>query len=140
MVMIEKELLIEFGGFDEDFIVCEDFDLWLRLLINHEIGFISDELIYKYGGHEDQLSAKFKAMDEYRIMTYEKLVMLKTLNNERKNEIKKIAFKKCDILIMGYSKHGHNEKADKVKLKKEWFLKHLGSSLEPIMFAQVRRS
>ena len=68
-----------------------------RLLINHEIGFISDELIYKYGGHEDQLSAKFKAVDEYRIMTYEKLVMLRTLSDERKNEIKKIAFKRSAI-------------------------------------------
>lgn len=124
-VMIEKKLLVETGGFDERFTVCEDFDLWLRLLINHEVGFISDELIFKYGGHEDQLSAKFKAMDEYRIMTYEKLVLTKLLTEERLNELKEIALKKCDILIAGYTKHGHSAKADQIKIKKEWFLQNI---------------
>ncbi len=126
-VMMEKKLFIESGGFDEGFIVCEDFDLWLRLLINHEIGFISDELICKYGGHEDQLSAKFKAMDEYRIMAYEKLVQMKQLGPTRLNELKKVALRKCDILIVGYTKHGHIEKADNIKMKKDWFLKNLSS-------------
>lgn len=126
-VMMEKNLFIESGGFDERFIVCEDFDLWLRLLINHEIGFISDELIYKYGGHEDQLSAKFKAMDEYRIMAYEKLVRTKQIGQDRVNELREVALKKCDILIAGYTKHGHFEKAKNIKMKKEWFLKYLSS-------------
>ena len=73
-VLMEKSILEEFNGFDESFTVCEDFDLWLRILTLYEIDFVSEEVIYKYGGHEDQLSAKYKAMDEFRLKTYKKLV------------------------------------------------------------------
>ena len=124
-VMLEKSLLEEFGGFDENFIVCEDFDLWLRILSKYEIEFISNELIQKYGGHDDQLSAKYKAMDEYRIITYEKLITSKYLNNERRQSLAEIADKKCEILINGYTKHGHLEKSIVIESKRKWFKRQL---------------
>ena len=114
-VVLEKKLLEEFNGFDESFTVCEDFDLWLRILEKYPIGFVKDEVIIKYGGHDDQLSAKFKAMDIFRIKTYQKLLEKKSLSVERKQEVLVIAQKKCEILITGYEKHGHHEKATEVK-------------------------
>ena len=62
-VMIERKLYEEMGGFDEEFTVCEDYDLWLKITSLYEVGFVSDPIIYKYGGHEDQLSHKYFAMD-----------------------------------------------------------------------------
>jgi glycosyltransferase involved in cell wall biosynthesis len=124
-VMLERSLLEEFGGFDESFVVCEDFDLWLRILSQYEIEFISNELIQKYGGHDDQLSAKYKAMDEYRIITYEKLITSKYLNNERRQSLAEIADKKCEILINGYTKHGRLEKAIVIESKRKWFKRQL---------------
>ena len=65
--MIHRDLFDELGDFREDFVVCEDYDLWLRFLNKYDIGFCEEVLITKYGGHEDQLSKKFKAMDYYRV-------------------------------------------------------------------------
>lgn len=124
-VVLEKKLFWDFNGFDEKFIVCEDFDLWLRILSKHEIGFVQDEVIFKYGGHEDQLSAKFKAMDEFRIWTYEKILKTLQLSDERKDELLKVADKKCEILITGYQKHGHETKAQIIEVKKNWFKQQL---------------
>ena len=60
--MINKNLFLQKGGFDPEFTVCEDYDLWLKISKDNLIGFIEDDLIIKYGGHEDQLSHKYKAM------------------------------------------------------------------------------
>ncbi|HLD44912.1 MAG TPA: glycosyltransferase, partial [bacterium] len=72
-VMIQKELFMATGGFDETLPTCEDYDLWLRLLSKHEVGFINKELVTKFGGHQDQLSKSFPVMDRYRIYALEKL-------------------------------------------------------------------
>jgi len=120
-VILEKSLLLEVGCFDESFTVCEDFDLWLRILTYCPIGFLEDELILKYGGHEDQLSAKYKAMDEYRVRCYRKLLLEYNLSEVRREEVIKAAIKKCDILINGYKKHGHLESFKKIEISKNWF-------------------
>jgi glycosyltransferase involved in cell wall biosynthesis len=65
-VLLTKKLFEEKKGFDESFIICEDYDLWLKISSSHEIGFIEQPLIVKYGGHEDQLSTKYFAMDMWR--------------------------------------------------------------------------
>ncbi len=119
-VMMEKSLFQEFGGFDEEFIVCEDYDLWLKILNHFEIGFIKDNLIKKYGGHEDQLSRKYFAMDEYRVKTLIFLLENEKLLKEREIELKKVLKKKCEILYKGFIKHGNVDKA----LYYETFLKN----------------
>ena len=68
--MIKKELLEEMKGFDENFVVCEDYDLWLKITSQYEVGYIKEPLITKYGGHNDQLSQKFSAMDYFRGKVY----------------------------------------------------------------------
>ena len=47
------------GNFDESLPVCEDYDLWLRILMKEEFGFIDQPLTFKHGGHADQLSKSF---------------------------------------------------------------------------------
>ena len=46
-IVIERKFFIDRGGFDESLPVCEDYDLWLRLCFDQDVGFISDFLIKK---------------------------------------------------------------------------------------------
>lgn len=122
-VILTRELFDNEGGFDPQMIVCEDYDLWLRITSNRLVGFINEPLIIKYGGHDDQLSHKYKAMDEYRVMSMMKLLKDGRLNPDQLKALVVQAQKKCDILVNGFQKHGHYQKALFFeKLKKEFEL------------------
>ena len=64
-----RALFDRVGGFDEELPACEDYDLWLRICHQYEVAYIERPLIRKYGGHEDQLSAKYWGMDRFRPST-----------------------------------------------------------------------
>ena len=66
-VLINKKYFDKVGGFDESFEVCEDYDLWLRILKENSIDLLPQKLINKYGGGGDQLSMKHKFMDRWHI-------------------------------------------------------------------------
>ncbi len=108
-VMLEKSLYLEMGGFDEDFIVCEDYDLWLKITSLYEVGFVKDPIIKKYGGHEDQLSARYRAMDFYRVKALERILRIRELGDEWEKAVCAIMVKKASILKQGYIKHNNNE-------------------------------
>ena len=114
-VLIERKLFDELNGFDESFIVCEDYDLWIKISSQHEIGFIEHPLILKYGGHEDQLSTKYFAMDMWRLKAMNNLLSKTFLSDEYQAAVKKIMLMKGTILINGYQKHGNSEEAEKVR-------------------------
>ena len=127
-VCIEKNVFLEHEGFDEEYVVCEDYDLWLKLTSLYEVGFIEDSIIKKYGGHDDQLSAKYKAMDYWRLKSMLRILKIRNLNKEDTqaclNEIKT----KSSILLLGYEKHGHLDKVIEVKeLLRELENDHLSS-------------
>jgi len=71
-ILLEKQVFDGLGGFDEEFIVCEDYDLWLRMAAKYPIGYLDEKLIVKRGGHADQLSKKYWGMDRFRIKALEK--------------------------------------------------------------------
>jgi len=62
-VIIHREVFEKVGLFDESLLVCEDYDLWLRVSHHYPIAFINKPLIIKNGGHEDQLSQRLWGMD-----------------------------------------------------------------------------
>lgn len=66
-VMIKKEHFERIGGFDETMQVCEDYDLWLRILKEDTIELVPQKLINKYGGADDQLSQKYKFLDRWHV-------------------------------------------------------------------------
>jgi glycosyltransferase involved in cell wall biosynthesis len=101
--LIRRELLQE-QGFREDFPVCEDYELWLRLSAQHEIGFVATPVMVKYDGHEDQLSHRFRAMDYFRAKAL--MVFLdRDLNSDDLEHVAASIAKKCDILLNGYHKY-----------------------------------
>lgn len=113
-VMIKKELFSKVGVFDPEMTVCEDYDLWLRITSKFEVGYIDDLLLKKYGGHDDQLSRKFKAMDEYRVKSMINLLESQKINHTQRESVLDELMKKLLILKKGFIKHGHLEKAKNV--------------------------
>lgn len=73
-VMMTRRLFDQIGGFDEAFPVCEDYDLWLRIAVEHEVPLIPEPLVIKRGGHADQLSRSLWGMDRYRAQALVKLL------------------------------------------------------------------
>ena len=105
-VMMNKKLFTTLGMFDEELEVCEDYDLWLRVSMEHEIGLINKKLITKYGGHEDQLSMKFWGMDRFRVLALQKLLKNNISNSEL---IIDMLVKKYSVLLKGAKKHDKKE-------------------------------
>jgi glycosyltransferase involved in cell wall biosynthesis len=102
-VLVKRSLLEAYGKFDENLPVCEDYDLWLRISRHHPVGLEPGLSVIKYGGHEDQLSRKFFAMDKYRVIS-----LARQLRNEPRDEYRSriihVLEKKLNILIQGYEK------------------------------------
>ncbi len=73
-VLLHKSLLDDVGVFDKSLEVCEDYDLWLRILCKHKIGLLNKTLITKYAGHDEQLGFR-KDMDKVRTTVLEKLLV-----------------------------------------------------------------
>lgn len=103
-VMLSKDLFIKVGGFDDALLTCEDYDLWLRLLVKYPVGFVDKLLVSKFGGHEDQLSKKFPMMDKYRLIALGKLLNNPDLDQEQKEWVKEEIQFKENIIALGAKK------------------------------------
>ncbi|MFZ2799916.1 MAG: glycosyltransferase, partial [Syntrophorhabdus sp.] len=92
-VVIRRKLFDEVGLFDESLPVCEDYDMWLRITCRYPVLFIDKQFIIKRGGHKDQLSRAYRAMDRFRIQSLVKIIQSSTLNPEMRkvalNELKR---------------------------------------------------
>ncbi len=69
---VHRDIFEDIGLFDEGLKVCEDYDMWLRVLRKYSIRLIDKELITKQAGHKNQLSFTTPLMDMYRIKALQK--------------------------------------------------------------------
>lgn len=104
-VLLKRPLLNEVGLFREDFPVCEDYEMWLRVTSRYSVGFVEEALVVKYGGHEDQLSHRYPAMDYWRVKALKTYLNDKQLSLEEKERVKEFLIKKGKILLKGYDKY-----------------------------------
>lgn len=109
--LLKRDLYEEMQGFREDYIVCEDYELWLRVTQKYKVGFVVEPVLNKYGGHKDQLSAKYKAMDYWRVRAMEELFHNPeySLNTNESLALVEMLLEKCRILKLGYEKHQNLE-------------------------------
>jgi glycosyltransferase involved in cell wall biosynthesis len=110
-VMMTKELFSRFGGFDERFPVCEDYDLWLRIAVEHPVPLIPEALVIKRGGHADQLSRSTWAVDRYRVAALQKLLR-SSLQGTRRASALAVLRSKVAILTQGARKRGKEQEAN----------------------------
>lgn len=105
VAVMKRSVFHELGGFREDYPACEDYDLWLKLTSLYEVGFIEVPLVNKYGGHADQLSHKYKAMDYWRVKSIAWILQNRKLTEEKKELAARTLQEKAKILLQGYEKH-----------------------------------
>lgn len=105
-VIIHRELLGEVGLFDESLPACEDYDLWLRIAAKHPIGLLEKSYVIKYGGHSDQTSRQYPAMDRFRIQSLRKILSAGILSPEQSKAAEAMLEEKLKIYTEGAAKRG----------------------------------
>src|ERR1700674_3389003 len=108
-VILRTALFRELGGFDEDFSAAEDYDLWLRILVRHEIGFIPEHHATRMSGHQGQLSATVPAIDRFRILALLKLLAGHDLIDIRRRAACEVLAEKCGIYAKGLAQRGRGD-------------------------------
>ncbi len=111
--MMRTDLFRSLGGFDEIMAAAEDYDLWLRLLINYEAGLLDEPLVTRRGGHPDQTSATTPALDRFRILTLTKLLADSPLSAARRSAVVEVLVEKCRIYANGLVRR---DKIDRARL------------------------
>jgi glycosyltransferase involved in cell wall biosynthesis len=105
--MMRTHLFRRVGGFDEDLIAAEDYDLWLRIMVDCEIGLLDEPLVTRRAGHLGQLSASVAAIDRFRIVALLKLLGTSGLSEARRAAIARALTEKAHIYAVGLSRRGH---------------------------------
>jgi glycosyltransferase involved in cell wall biosynthesis len=104
-VMITRALFHKAGGFDEALPVCEDYDFWLRIAVDHTVPLLARALVVKRGGHIDQLSHSVWGMDRFRVASLQKLLR-SGLAGERRHWVLAELERKVSVLAAGARKRG----------------------------------
>ena len=106
-VLLHRTVFDEFGGFDESMRACEDYDLWLRICAVEPVVFVETPQIYKYGGHADQLSRHYAAMDRFRVYALDKLLSDGGLIDRQRDVVIESIRKRLGVLLAGAAKRGN---------------------------------
>ena len=110
-VMMKRQLFELKGYFNEDFTVCEDYDLWLRVSSTLPVFLIDKPYTIKRGGHKDQLS-NFHSQDKFRIRSLSTLIESGNLTLDQTQKAKNVLKKKCVIYGNGCIKRGKKEEGE----------------------------
>jgi glycosyltransferase involved in cell wall biosynthesis len=111
-VLLDRELLLAAGGFDEDLPACEDYDLWLKICSRNPVLYLEQALIKKYGGHEDQLSRKHWGMDRFRVQALINILQSGLLSVGHYQAAQAMLVEKSNILKTGAEKRGNGKRAE----------------------------
>jgi len=104
-VLIDKNIFEEIGFFNENLVVCEDYELWLRICDKYKVFFIDEPLIIKYGGHQDQLSYSIDSIECHRIKALEYLLST-SLSKKNRDYTIQMLISKISIYLNGLIKRG----------------------------------
>lgn len=105
-VLLHQTIFEQVGLFDESLPACEDYDMWLRIFSHYSVCLHPEKLVKKFGGHDDQLSRKFPAMDRFRVTALEKLLQQESLPHAYQKAVMDTLAYKLNILIQGAQKRG----------------------------------
>ena len=120
--MIHRSVFDNVGLFEESLPACEDYDLWLRVTSSYPVLYISEKLVVKHGGHQNQLSEKYWGMDRFRIQALENIILSGNLSDENLNDAKQMLQEKTKIFSNGARKRGKTAEAEKCEQRMEAIL------------------
>lgn len=107
--VIKRDVFDKVGMFDEDLPACEDYDFWLRTTFAYPVKLIPQALTIKDGGHPDQLSRQYPAMDRFRIYSIKKMLDSGQLDEESRRLAAAELKHKCSIYLKGAAKRNKVE-------------------------------
>ncbi|MCP4696926.1 MAG: glycosyltransferase [Gammaproteobacteria bacterium] len=111
-ILLRSELFRKLGWFDENLPACEDYDLWLRMARRYPVGLDPTPSVIKHGGHADQLSHAFPAMDRFRVYALMK-ALVQEKEPPRRKKLMEILKKKLSLLAGGARKRAKEAQADR---------------------------
>jgi hypothetical protein len=119
--LIHRSVFDEGGLFNEALPACEDYDLWLRICARFPVLYFHRPLIIKYGGHADQLSRRYPAMDRFRITALED-ILRENLSSEHYRAALNMLITKIDVYLQGAIKRGKQEEITIYQQKRRYYL------------------
>jgi GT2 family glycosyltransferase len=109
--LVHRSVFERVGGFDEELPACEDYDFWLRACADGEVAFVDEPLVVKYGGHDDQLSRRYPAMDRFRMQSLGKFLRSGAGDTAQRAAARETLRTKFDIYVNGARKRGRHAEA-----------------------------
>lgn len=109
-VMIDREVFEKVGAFDENFIFCEDYELWLRIALHYPIDLLPDTVTVKRNGHEGQRSI-YWGQDHWRVQGLLKILNDPKLSLEQRSLVLSEMKRRLKVLAKGFTKHGRHKEA-----------------------------
>ena len=113
--LIHKTVFSDIGNFDEALPACEDYDFWLRFTARESVAYCDAPLVIKHGGHPDQLSRKFMAMDRFRLIALEKILLSEELNEDDASAAIQTLAEKFQVYSAGAMKRGRTAEVAKLR-------------------------
>lgn len=107
--VVHKKVFHKIGNFRADFPVCEDYDFWLRSSQIYQVKCLPEDLVTKYGGHNDQLSLSFHSLDLWRSISLYSQLASPYLDSENKNFTAEQLHLRCQYLLKGFEKYENYE-------------------------------
>lgn len=121
-ILMRRSVFDKVGWFDETLPACEDYDMWLRVFCEYEVGLVESPMLIKYGGHHDQLSRRYWGMDRFRVRALEKILQSGRLDQRQFQACIDTLDQKCNVLISGFEKRGKYEEANQYReIKDKWY-------------------
>lgn len=121
-VVMETSLFDRYGPFDPLLPACEDYALWLPVTAFEYIGYIPETGVVKYGGHEDQLSRRYHAMDRFRVYAICSFIdhYGQDAGEKKVEAALSMARKKLTLLEKGARKHGNERLEEACRSVRDW--------------------
>jgi len=120
-ILIHRNVFDETGLFDESLPACEDYDLWLQISARFPVLYVPEPLITKYGGHDDQLSRQYPAMDLFRIQALERILRYEHLRPSDRADALAMVLQKIKIVMNGAHRRGRRDVASAMQNKYHYY-------------------
>ena len=111
-VIMKTALFRALGGFDEDLAAAEDYDLWLRILVDQEVGLLDEALVTRRAGHADQLSSVDSRAGSLSGAWADEVAREQPPDSTRRAAVVKVLIEKCGILAKGASRRGYEAESN----------------------------
>ena len=119
-IIIHRDVFAKVGLFDESLPACEDYEFFLRIVCRYEVAYVEEKLIVKYGGHDDQLSHAYYAMDRFRVYALDRLLgETPELEEEKREAARQMLLKKARIVCNGARKRDNVELLERMETYSE---------------------